>query len=50
MSPDPIEEALVDAELPPPPLAPLPMVLLTRTGVVYFKREKPYCAAVVDAC
>jgi hypothetical protein len=50
MSPDPIEDALVDADPPPPPVAPLPIVLLTSTGVVYFKREKPCYAAVVDAC
>jgi hypothetical protein len=48
MSPDPIDEALVEAE-PPELAAPLPMVLLTRTGVLYFKSENPYYAAVVDA-
>ena len=50
MSPDPIDDALVEADPPPPAVAALPIVLLTRTGVVYFKRENPYCAAVVDAC
>jgi len=50
MSPDPIDDADVDADPPPPPVAPLPIVLLTSTGVVYFKRENPYYAAVVDAC
>lgn len=48
MSPDPIDEALVEAE-PPELAAPLPIVLLTRTGVLYFKSENPYYAAVVDA-
>ena len=49
MSPDPILDALVDAL--PVPLAdpPLPIVFDTNTGVVYFRREKPYYAAVVDA-
>jgi hypothetical protein len=47
MSPDPIDEALVEAE-PPELAAPLPIVLLTRTGVLYFKSEKPCYAAVVD--
>ena len=41
MSPEPMLDADVEAE-PVPPLPPLtPAVLLTRTGVSYFKSEKP---------
>ena len=48
MSPDTIEEALVDVDplLLLPPFVPI--VLLTRTGVSYFSNENPYYAAVVD--
>jgi len=51
MSPDPIDDAEVDVEPAAPPRPPFaPIYLLTSTGVSYFKREKPYCAAVVLAC